>query len=249
LHVLQSLQMKGDAKSLSDLPLESAVGVACLLSLSGGFLDAFTYLGHGQVFANAMSGNVVLLGAMAAIGNWRQALRHIPPLIAFMAGVFMAQAIRLPVGRIAPHWPALLSLAVEIVVLTVIAFLPRTFPDLWIVLSISFAAALQNSSFTRVRNWPYNSVMTTGNLRRFAEGLFTGTVPRLDPEILEQAWVFGSIIVCFLAGAFIGGLTTDRLHNAALAIPVMVLCFAFWRCWRVGYPQTAAVGTDIQAPL
>lgn len=240
--------MSGDGKSRSDQPPESAVGVACLLSLSGGFLDAFTYLGHGQVFANAMSGNVVLLGAMAAIGNWRQAIRHIPPLIAFLAGVFMAQAIRLPVGRIGARWPALLSLLIEIVVLTAMAFLPRTFPDLWIVLSISFAAALQNSSFTKVRNWPYNSVMTTGNLRRFAEGLFTGVVPRRNPEILEQTRVFAAIILCFLAGAFIGGLTTGRLHNAALAIPVLILCFAFWRCWRVRQPQTALVGADIQAP-
>jgi len=240
--------MANDGKSPSDLPAESAVGVACLLSLSGGFLDAFTYLGHGQVFANAMSGNVVLLGAMAAVGNWRQAIRHIPPLIAFMVGVFAAQAMRLPVARTGARWPALLSLILEIVVLTVIAFLPRAFPDIWIVLSISFAAALQNSSFTKVRNWSYNSVMTTGNLRRFAEGLFTGSVPKRDPEILERTRIFGAIILCFLAGAFIGGLTTGRLHNAALAIPVMMLGLTFQRCWRVDQPQTAASGADIQAP-
>lgn len=240
--------MDSGNQSTSDPTPESAVGVACLLSLSGGFLDAFTYLGHGQVFANAMSGNVVLLGVFAAVGNWRQALRHIPPIIAFMAGVFVAQAIRLPVRHIGPRWPTLLSLVVEIGVLAVIAFLPRTFPDIWIVLSISFAAALQNSSFTRVRGWSYNSVMTTGNLRRFAEGLFTGIVPRRNTEILEQTRVFGSIILCFLAGAFIGGLTTGWLHNAALAIPVLVLGFTFWRCWRVGQPQTAAVGGDIKAP-
>jgi hypothetical protein len=30
--------------------------VALLLTLSGGFLDAFTFVGHGKVFANSMSG-------------------------------------------------------------------------------------------------------------------------------------------------------------------------------------------------
>jgi len=216
----------------SGAPPETSVAIACLLSLSGGFLDAFTYVGHGGVFANAMTGNVVLMGVKAAAGDWGGALVHLPPLFAFMAGVFVAQAIRLPVPRLGARWPALLSLLLEIAVLALIAFLPRDFPDLWIVLSISFVAALQNSSFGKVRSWAYNSVMTTGNLRHFAEGLFTGFVPRRDPEILEQAGVFGAVCLAFLVGALVGGLSSGLLHNAALAIPVVVLGFVLTRCWR-----------------
>jgi len=208
-------------------PPESAVAIACLLSLSGGFLDAFTYIGHGGVFANAMTANVVLMGVKAGTGDLSGALTRVPPLFAFLAGVFMAQALRLP--HLGSRWPALSSLLLEIVALTVIAFLPRDFPDIWIVLSISFAAALQNSSFTRVRAWSYNSVVTTGNLRRFAEQLFAGMVPRRDPEVLEQAGVFGAICLSFLAGALTGGLTTGWLHNAALSIPVLILAFVLWR--------------------
>src|SRR6187402_1432230 len=44
------------------IPPEASVLLATLVSFSGGFLDAFTYVGHGRVFANAMTGNVVLLG-------------------------------------------------------------------------------------------------------------------------------------------------------------------------------------------
>lgn len=219
-------------RPVPDMPPESAV--ACLLSLSGGFLDAFTYIGHGGVFANAMTANIVLTGVKAGTGDLRGALTHIPPLFAFLAGVFMAQAIRLP--RLGARWPALMSLLLEIVALAVIAFLPRDFPDIWIVLSISFVAALQNSSFTRVRDWSYNSVVTTGNLRRFAETLFSGVLPRRDPEVLEQAGVFGAICLAFFAGALIGGLTTGRLHNAALFIPALVLGGVLWRCWRPGAP-------------
>jgi uncharacterized membrane protein YoaK (UPF0700 family) len=168
-----------------------------LLSLSGGFLDAFTYIGHGGVFANAMAGNVVLLGVSATAEDWRQALNHLPPLIASLIGVFVAQAIRLP--RFNARGPAL-SLALEIVVLAVIASLPRSFPDIWIVLSISFAAAVQNSSFTKVQGWAYNSVVTTGNLGKLAETVFAGTVPRHNPESLMQAGVFGAICLSFWPG-------------------------------------------------
>jgi uncharacterized membrane protein YoaK (UPF0700 family) len=247
-----TMPVTGDSPPTRDIPSESALAVACLLSLSGGFLDAFTYVGHGQVFANAMTGNVVLLGVRAAAGDWRGALDHIPPIFAFLAGVFMAQAIRLPMTRLGARWPALSSLLLEILVLLGIAFLPRSFPDIWIVLSISFVAALQHSSFTRVRSWSYNSVMTTGNLRRFAEGLFTGIVPRRNLQVLEQAAVFGAICLAFMIGALIGGLTTGWLHNAALFVPVLVLSGVLRRWWQEGaprtYPQSATGGGDIQAP-
>ncbi len=224
-------------------PPESAVTVACLLSLSGGFLDAFTYVAHGKVFANAMTGNIILLGVSATAGDWRQAFNHVPPLVAFLLGVWAAQALRLP--RVDPRWPALLSLMLEIVVLAAIAFLPRSFPDIWIVLSVAFTAAVQNSSFTKVRGWAYNSVVTTGNLRRFAETLFAGTIPRRNEVMREPTGLFGAICLSFLIGALAGGLATARLYNAALAIPVLVLVFVLWRC---RHPQSAAGGTPIQAP-
>lgn len=217
---------------------ESTLAIACLLSLSGGFLDAFTWVAHGKVFANAMTGNIILMGVSATAGDWRQALNHLPPLIAFLIGVWTAQALRLPHSN--PRWPALLSLVLEIAVLTVIAFLPRSFPDVWIVLSIAFAAAVQNSTFTKVGAWSYNSVVTTGNLRRFGETLFVGTVPRRHDGMLEQARVFGAICLSFLMGALIGGLSTRMLHNAALAIPVLVLGFVLLRLLSPKEPKAAA---------
>jgi uncharacterized membrane protein YoaK (UPF0700 family) len=211
---------------------ESSIRVALLLSLSGGFLDAFTYVGHGQVFANAMTGNVILFGVFSAAGEIGRAAKHIPPIFAFLAGVFMAQALRVYIARGISRRAALFSLAIEMLTLGGLAFLPRGFPDIPIVLTISFVAAFQNSSFTRVKTLSYNSVMTTGNLRRFAESLFLGILPRRDPEMLEQARIFGGICLCFLAGACIGGLTTPWVGNAALGIPAIVLGVTLLLCLR-----------------
>lgn len=211
-------------------PAESALSTAMLLSLSGGFLDAFTYVGHGGVFANAMTGNVVLLGVFAASGDWERAVTHISPIIAFLAGVFAAHAMRL-VALWRGWRGALLTLAIEILFLLVVAFLPRDFPDLVVVLGIAFVAALQNSGFTRVGDWTYNSVMTTGNLRRFAEGLFAGTIPRWDPASLYLARTFGLVCLAFLVGALLGGLATSRWHNLALLISCATLTTALALCW------------------
>jgi uncharacterized membrane protein YoaK (UPF0700 family) len=37
-------------------------GISALLASAGGFPDGFTYVGHGHVFANSMTGNVILPG-------------------------------------------------------------------------------------------------------------------------------------------------------------------------------------------
>ncbi len=43
---------------------------AVFLSLSGGLQDAYTYLFRGKVFANAQTGNIVLLSANILDGEW-----------------------------------------------------------------------------------------------------------------------------------------------------------------------------------
>ena len=47
-----------------------SVELGILLAIVGGFLDAYTFVGRGGVFANAQTGNVVLMGIEAAKGEW-----------------------------------------------------------------------------------------------------------------------------------------------------------------------------------
>src|SRR6202020_180369 len=98
--------------------------------------------------------------------------------------------------------------------------------------SIAFVAALQNSGFTRVEGLAYNSVMTTGNLRRTAETFFAGLTTPKDPEAPRQALIFGSICTSFAMGAACGGFVTVRLGNAAVLVAAAALALAFWLCGR-----------------
>jgi uncharacterized membrane protein YoaK (UPF0700 family) len=211
-------------------PPEQRLRVAALLSAAGGFLDAFTWIGHGGVFANAQTGNVVLLGLFAAAGEWAEALRHVPPIVAFVAGVFVAHRLRLDTQWRDGRNAAMLSLVVEILFLAVVALLPSRFPDLPIVLGVAFVAALQSSSFARVEGQAYSSVMTTGNLRRGAEAVFAAVTPPRDPRAPDQARVFGSVIACFCVGAALGAFATTRLGNASVVIPIALLSFALFLC-------------------
>src|SRR5580698_9049413 len=92
------------------------LGIGVLLASAGGFLDGFTYVGHGHVFANAMTGNVVLLGISCYSGSWKTALHFLPAILAFVFGVSVSQIMQLRSKRrdISAPYPAVLALEIGV---------------------------------------------------------------------------------------------------------------------------------------
>ncbi len=50
--------------------VSESIKLGVLLSLSGGFMDAYSYIERGKVFANAQTGNMLLLVVNIAEGNY-----------------------------------------------------------------------------------------------------------------------------------------------------------------------------------
>ena len=79
--------------------------IGAMLAVVGGFLDAYTYLARGQVFANAQTGNIVLLGVHLSEGDFKKALSYLVPILAFVAGIFVDEWIKHRLeGKVALHW-------------------------------------------------------------------------------------------------------------------------------------------------
>lgn len=55
--------------------MSDAFRTTVFLTLSGGFQDAYTYMGRGKVFANAQTGNIVLMATNFCEGDFAKALR------------------------------------------------------------------------------------------------------------------------------------------------------------------------------
>ena len=62
---------------LSHRQMSESFLTAAFLSISGGLQDAYTYLFRGKVFANAQTGNIVLLSACVVDRNWYQAAHYL----------------------------------------------------------------------------------------------------------------------------------------------------------------------------
>ena len=195
---------------------------AMVLSAVGGFLDAYTFELY-RVFANAQSGNVVLFGVNAASGDWRAALLRLAPIAAFVIGVLVVEILSRPAARRLVRRPLRLVLAVEIVGLAVIAVLPEQTPELVIVVTVSFVASLQFSTFRLLAGAPYTTLLTSGNLRSAVVGLYHGIVDH-DEAARGQGIRYTLVVGCFTVGAA-GGAALTRMfgHRAVGVVPVLLL--------------------------
>jgi uncharacterized membrane protein YoaK (UPF0700 family) len=207
-------------------PVEETLLVALILTICGGYLDAFTWIAHDRVLANAQTANVVLFGVYAASGQWDDALRHLPPIVAFVVGVLVTLRLRDRFGG----QIRTISLLVEIVVLTVALLLHVHLPLIAGTLGISFAAAMQTTSFAKAEGMAFSSVMTTGNLSRFAEAVHARARGDRSRRTTRQIFVFGAVAACFGLGAGIGAMATRALGSAGLVIPIALLATVLAIC-------------------
>lgn len=123
--------------------------IMILLNLSGGTQDACSYFLRDHVFANAQTGNIVLMGCYLISEDFRDSIRYFLPVFCFALGVLTACFIRSKcrhTGKI--HWRHLV-LVMEILLLFVVGFLP---PQVnWLANALtSFACAMQVQSFRTV---------------------------------------------------------------------------------------------------
>lgn len=193
-----------------------------LLTLSGGLQDTYTYLRRGKVFANAQTGNIVLLGQSLFDGDWSRAARYLLPVLAFALGVAAAELLRLrPSGL---HWQRRVLLW-EIFLLFLVGFIPHSLDQLANAL-VSFSCAMQVQAFRRMEGFAFASTMCIGNLRSGMEALCAFLRTR-DRQERNKARLYFCAIALFALGAEIGSLAVELLDLPAIWLSCALLAADF----------------------
>ena len=196
-----------------------------VLTLAGGFQDAYSYNCRGQVFANAQTGNIVLLGQNIASGNFQNALHYLFPLLAFLAGVYLSEWVReLCKSFQKLHWRQIV-LAFEIVMLAIAGLLPQSLNVVSNVL-MSFACAMQVDSFRKFRGIPCATTMCIGNMRSGTELLCRYHITK-DPELKRKSLHYYFIILVVAIGAAIGAVASQNFGNPAIWIAAGLMLLGF----------------------
>lgn len=142
---------------------------ALLLTAASGFLDAYTYISRGGVFANAQTGNVILLGVDLSEQRWHSALAHLWPILAFIVGVAIANWLKSERAHDRIDHPIRWAMLGQVIVLAAVGFVPSHVPNAVVTIPIAFVAAIQIGLFRTGGDLAFIAIATTGNLMRFTE--------------------------------------------------------------------------------
>lgn len=190
--------------------------VGALLSLVGGYLDTYTYICRDGVFANAQTGNIVLMGLRLTDGELGAAVHYLIPILSFVVGVIAVEMIKSRFNDDPNvHWHQL-TLLVEMAVLVVVGFIPESRNDLANIL-VSLTCAMQVEGFRRLNGNAYATTMCTGNLRSGSESLFAYLKTKDDAE-KQKALQYFSIILIFIIGAALGAVLTRIIGTKAVFV-------------------------------
>lgn len=203
--------------------MSESIRLGAILAVSGGFMDAYSYIQRDQVFANAQTGNILLFGVRLSEGDFSGALQYFLPVLAFVLGIAAAELVRVK-GQHLLHWRQI-SVISEAVILTAVAFIPLT-QNVIANSLISFACGIQVESFRKIRGNSIATTMCIGNIRSGTQHLCQYMNTK-DREHLVSAALYYGIIGCFVMGAVIGNFFIGIWHEKAIICSSVLLIISF----------------------
>ena len=119
-----------------------------------GFWGAYTYLLRGNVFCNAQTGNVGLMGLALGSAEWAKAGYYLVPISAYILGAFVSELM-----------------LIEMIAVLGLGFLPETAPVQICQVVINFVASMQYNTFRQAEGVPVATTFATNHIRQIGVGL------------------------------------------------------------------------------
>lgn len=198
---------------------------AVFIILSGGFQDAYTYCCRGGVFANAQTGNIVLMSSALFRRDWGAVVKYLVPVLSFLLGIAVAELVHVHYRRQEKiHWRQIVLIE-EIILLFIVGFIPEYLDPLANAL-VSFVCALQVQTFHKIHGQPYASTMCIGNMRSGMESLCAWFRSR-DRETLVRALTYFGVIGVFAVGAGLGSVLSTMTGQGTIWVCCGLLSVSF----------------------
>lgn len=197
--------------------------IGLLISLSAGLMDAYSFLCRGGVFANAQTGNIILLGINLSKGELSKCIYYLVPILAFGLGIslaFFALTIKKPNDKTKTFF----ILIFEAVILFSVSFFSQD-NNLLANSLISFACGIQLEMFQQIKGVAVATTMCIGNFRLFIHNGLSYAFNK-DKVTIRKAILYITVISIFVVGAIIGSYLIDFLKERAILGSSAVLLLA-----------------------
>ena len=200
-----------------------------VLMAVAGFFGAYTYLLRGNVFCNAQTGNVVLMGLALGAGAWGQALYYLIPISAYILGALVSELLPNPVKRSLPlRWDTLL-IAIEMLAAVLVGLIPLSAPVQISQVIINFIASMQYNTFRQAEGVPMATTFATNHIRQIGVGL-AKELPFLhapDGVHRKKLQAHLAMLLYFFAGTVIGTVCCRLLLGRAIWLTLLPLGAVF----------------------
>ena len=190
---------------------------ALLLTFTGGFTDAYTFIYRGGVFATMQTGNLIKFFINITNGEFK--LAFLLPIVFFIIGCVIAGLLR------KCKYQAHIVLISLIVIYVVAGLCPKT--EVWDIVSVSLLSivgAMQFEAFRVCLGYRYTSTMCTNNMRLLSSGIAEGK----GKTILLYASIITTFIVGIVIGVLVGkGMATYSIIPITGIYLALLLMFIF----------------------
>ncbi len=209
-------------------------GVFYTLMAISGFYGAFTYVLRGNVFCNAQTGNLVLMGLSLGMRKWHNVLYYVIPIFAYILGAFFSEILPNPVKhKLKIRWDTLL-LGIEMCMVVFLGLLPESAPVQISQIAINFIASMQYNTFRQAQGTPMATTFATNHIRQIGVGLAREIrhINSADKSHRTRWRKHFLMLVFFIAGVVWGTMLCETFKGKAIFVVLIPLAYLFYNFIR-----------------
>ena len=169
------------------------------------------------------------LGISIALGEWLEALHYLIPIVTCILGAAFSKLIEtiLINFNFKGDWRKV-ALVLEGIALFLMGLIPSSFPDIIVTNLVSFLMGYQLCLFRNCLGVPFNTTISTGNIRTVGLFLF-GALDKESNDSFKKLITFTILTFSFAVGAIPGTLISLALSIKSVWVCSFILFLqAFW---------------------
>ena len=221
--------MKNNNNKIQKLPPFEKPLFIMIITFVGGYMNGYTYITRNNILANMHTANMSKLGINIALGEWLEALHYFIPIVTCILGAAFSKLIEtiLINFNFKGDWRKF-ALVLEGIALFLIGLIPSSFPDIIVTNLVSFLMGYQLCLFRNCLGVPFNTTISTGNIRTVGLFLF-GALDKESRDSLKKVIIFTILTFSFAVGAIPGTLISLALSIKSVWVCSFILFLqAFW---------------------
>ena len=182
-----------------------------MLTFIGGFLDIYTFITRGGIFANTQTTNLAKLGYFIATEQFANGLQCIIPILSCILGGIVS-TILMKKGKNELYKNLLIF---ELLILIIIGFVRDPKWNMLVNCVLSFITSFQLNLFRKYGNLAHNTTISTGNLRQVGELVADAIMGKKKREkILSMK--YATLVFMFVIGALVATLLTSLFDERSI---------------------------------